>query len=216
MEQVGEPPSEAGPGQLDVGQAARRRIFEAGMQLIAEYGLQNTRMRDIAQRAGMSAANVLYHFKSKDDLLVQALRWSETSAAERRREELATLETATERLVRFVELNAPTGRADPELAIWLELWIRAPHDETATEVERELDSLWEDDLADIVALGIRRGEFAGVDPDEFSRRFCSLLDGLAVRVVIGRPTYTREHMIDLVLRAAARELGFRPEAARRG
>jgi AcrR family transcriptional regulator len=201
--------SDVEPDHLDVGQAARQRIFEAAIQLIARDGLQNTRMRDIAAVAEMSPANLLYHFKSKGHLLIETLRWSESRAASRRREELGGLETARDRLIRFVELNAPSGRADPALAIWVELWLRAPHDEAVVEVERELDGLWEDDLAEIVAHGIRRGEFAGVDVEEFSQRYCSLLDGLSIRVVIGEPTFTRQHMIDLVVRAAARELGFR-------
>ncbi|MBM3499649.1 MAG: TetR family transcriptional regulator [Armatimonadetes bacterium] len=199
-----------GREHYQTGLAARQRILEAAMQVVSTQGLHETRMSDIAEIAGMSPANVLYHFRTKAEVLVEALRWSESQATRRRREEFETIEGAGDRLVRFIELFTPSGRADPEVAIWLELWLRAPHDLSMVEVELELDRAWEDDLADIIALGVRRGEFARVDPDDFALRFCAYLDGLSLRVVIGRPTFTRLHMIDAAVRAAARELGFRP------
>lgn len=49
--------------------AARARILEAAVDLFAERGFFACRVADVAQRAGMSAGNVYWHFDSKEALL---------------------------------------------------------------------------------------------------------------------------------------------------
>src|SRR5438093_524635 len=51
----------------------RRQILQATVTVIGERGLCDTRISDIAERAGASSALVLYYFGSKDRLLAEAL-----------------------------------------------------------------------------------------------------------------------------------------------
>lgn len=52
---------------------ARARIVSASRSLFAERGFFATRVADIARRAGMSPANVYWHFESKESLLRSVL-----------------------------------------------------------------------------------------------------------------------------------------------
>ena len=52
-------------------------ILTAAAEVISERGVQHTRIRDVAERAGTSAPGVLYWFPSKDALLVEALTFSD-------------------------------------------------------------------------------------------------------------------------------------------
>ena len=54
-------------------------MLAAAATLIAERGFSETRIADVAERVGASPALVIYYFKTKDNLLTEALRWSERS-----------------------------------------------------------------------------------------------------------------------------------------
>ncbi len=56
---------------------AETRCSPAAATLIAERGFSETRIADVAERVGASPALVIYYFKTKDNLLTEALRWSE-------------------------------------------------------------------------------------------------------------------------------------------
>jgi TetR/AcrR family transcriptional regulator len=53
--------------------ARRGQIIDSAIQLIAEQGLARTSLSRIAEKAGISKAAVLYHFKNKDELLDEVL-----------------------------------------------------------------------------------------------------------------------------------------------
>jgi AcrR family transcriptional regulator len=53
--------------------AARARILDAASDLFAEHGFAACRVADVAARAGMSPANVYWHFDSKEALLGEIL-----------------------------------------------------------------------------------------------------------------------------------------------
>jgi AcrR family transcriptional regulator len=57
----------------------RPQLLAAAGEVIAERGLDGTRIADVAERAGTSAPAVLYWFSSRDELLAETL----TSAEER-------------------------------------------------------------------------------------------------------------------------------------
>src|SRR6185503_11583101 len=82
----------------------RPAILTAAAEVISERGIQNTRISDVAERAGTSAPGVLYWFQSKDELLAEALQFSDDRFYFGITNELAALESATARLTRLVEL----------------------------------------------------------------------------------------------------------------
>jgi hypothetical protein len=63
-------------------------------------------------------------------------------------------------------------------------------------------------IAGIVRDGIATGEFQAVDADDFALRFASLVDGLAIQVVLDDPDVPRSRMLEVCLRIAGEELGF--------
>ena len=55
----------------------REEIVRAALEVISQRGFHETRVADIAQRAGTSAPAVLYHFRSKGELVVDGGRYAE-------------------------------------------------------------------------------------------------------------------------------------------
>ena len=119
----------------------RPAILTAAAEVISERGVQNTRIRDVAERAGTSAPGVLYWFPTKDELLVEALQFADDRFYESLTRELEGLGGATARLTRLIELWPAEG--DKETTLWMELWVRALLGDPAMPVDRAREEVWE-------------------------------------------------------------------------
>ena len=53
---------------------SKRRILNAALNVVAKHSISGTRMHLIAQEAGMSSANLHYHFATKDELLADLIQ----------------------------------------------------------------------------------------------------------------------------------------------
>ena len=190
----------------------RPELLAAAAAVIRERGLENARVVDVADEAGISAPSVLYYFASKAELLKEAL----TSAEERFYEELAIelsgIEGARERMLRIVQYGA--GEGDYDAALWMELWARALRDPELAATRAELDGRWRRTIADVVRYGQERGEFGPADPEEFAVLLASLLDGLAVQIALRDMEVTPDRVRELAVKLAERELGCELEGAR--
>jgi AcrR family transcriptional regulator len=51
------------------GAATRRRVLTAALELFRKRGFEQTNMRDVAERAGLSLGAAYHYFRSKDDLV---------------------------------------------------------------------------------------------------------------------------------------------------
>src|ERR671919_3052741 len=113
-------------------QRRRLEILEAAMDVIADRGLCETRVADVARRAGTSAALVLYYFESKDRLLTEALTHAEDRFYLETFHELTGIERAADRLAHLIDRSFPTPRGSSEMLgdwkLWIELWSRALRD----------------------------------------------------------------------------------------
>ena len=89
----------------------REQMLRAALDVISERGFADTRIADIAERIGISPALVIYYFKTKDQLLTEAIRhYEDTWYAEGKRR-MDALPTAAARLEEFVAMNLlPDGR----------------------------------------------------------------------------------------------------------
>jgi AcrR family transcriptional regulator len=192
--------------------ARRRQILEAAVHVIAEQGLCDTGIKDVAERAGTSPALVIYYFGTKDRLLREALTHAEDHFYDETAAALAELPSARERLVRLVQLSCAVGDTPPgileEWVLWLDLWARAPRDPEVAGDRAAHDRRWRQTITGIVRQGQAAGEFAPVDADAFSLCLAALIDGLAIQVVLGDPEVPAERMFDLCMATCARELGF--------
>ena len=190
----------------------RQQILEAAVEVITERGVCGTRIADVADRGGTSAPLVLYYFESKDNLLTEALAYAEDRFYLAIFSELTNLDTASERLVRLIELTcghesvAEILRED--VALWIELWSRALRDGAAGRKRAALDNRWRRTIADIVREGQETGEFADIDPERFSMLLASLLDGMVLQHMLEDPEAGYERARSICVDLACRYLEF--------
>jgi AcrR family transcriptional regulator len=193
------------------GDERRQRVLEAALAAITERGIPDTRMADIALRAGMSPGHVLYYFRSKAHILTELLRWNEDRFHERLHEKLARSTTARERLMHVVRDSIPDGRGDPHWLLWLEVWAVSPHDRELLEDEGSQERRFQDLLAAVIREGQACGEFdPSANAADVAVRLSALIDGLAIHVAIGAPGIDRKAMLRIAISEAAWLLGFEP------
>lgn len=191
---------------------AQRRalVLEAALTVIARKGLDDTRMVDIGDEAGMSAGHVMYYFKSKPELLMQALKWSEDRFLEMAKKAIADLPTAREQLWRLVELSVPEADVDPAWILWLETWARAPHDQRVARFQQSIERRWTGLLASVIREGQESHEFRQLDAGHFAATFSALIDGLAIRVIGGAGELTRDRLLEICAEYLATRLDVTP------
>ncbi|MGW5846486.1 TetR/AcrR family transcriptional regulator [Streptomyces sp. NPDC055254] len=174
----------------------REDVLVAAMATIAERGLEGLTMAGLGREVGMSSGHLLYYFRSKDELLLQTLEWSEAELGAERRALLSRRGPVAERLREYVDLYVPTRPRDPHWTLWLEVWNRS---QNAGPEERDrqaaIEGAWHRDLVALLAEGVSRGEFRAVDPDRVATRIRALLDGFSIQLAVGLPTLDRSSIL---------------------
>jgi AcrR family transcriptional regulator len=184
------------------------QIIAAAAEVLYERGLFDTRIGDIAERAGTSSPTILYYFESKDRLLEEAVEYADHTFYDRLHEGQGRLEDPADRLTHLIEETSlgPGGLND--YTLWMEIWVRARRDPTVRRSYFRLDRRQRALIADIVRDGQEAGVFnSGADPDDFALMLSGLMDGLGVQVTLGQPDVTAERMVDRCLALASSELG---------
>ncbi|MFN8167619.1 MAG: TetR family transcriptional regulator C-terminal domain-containing protein [Candidatus Nanopelagicales bacterium] len=185
----------------------RRRILAAAVEVLKDKGFAGARIADVAAVAGTSPALVVYHFKTLDGALAEALGSVEDDFYTDLEHALPPRASAVERLRVMGELGCDTGPAVGNWALWMEVWVRALRDGQARALRRALDMRWRQMLREVVDAGVAEGSFTCTDPAATVVRLAALMDGLAVQVALHDPDVPEERMSDLWLEAAAAELG---------
>ncbi len=185
-------------------------LLQTAVEVILERGFANTRTADIAKAAGVSQALVFYHFSTKDALMAQAFEYAAEQDLAKLQGVLDAPDEPLPKLRKLIKLLAPQGRSRSWL-IWIDGWSEALRVPELERVSRRLDLRWKEALTDVIATGVKEGVFTCDDPFGAAWRINSLIDGLAVQLMVHEKTITRRQAAEWMRLAAARELGLQPE-----
>jgi AcrR family transcriptional regulator len=186
----------------------RIEMLRAAAELICERGFGDTRIADVAKRAGVSSALVIYYFGTRDRLLVDALRYSEESSYEATQKMLAEIPSVHERLSLLVKWTC-VREAEDEIpgawGLWFDLWAQAFRHDEVKAGRAELDARWRSMIIDAV-----KSDEVGSDVDArtFALEFSALLDGLSIQVALEDPEVDSAVAYDIAMRFAERELNL--------
>lgn len=185
-------------------------ILAAARHALAERGFEATRIADIARGAGVSTGTVHYYFKTKDEVLLAALRWANETPYRRLETALEEKSDPVSRLALLIDVAVPyPGWLEEQYLLWIELVsrvLRAP--ELRPESQR-VGVRWRRYFREVIEEGGRTGAFHPVAPaDEVAERLVGLADGLAFRALAGDITPERVH--GFLCRFAAEQLGVAP------
>jgi AcrR family transcriptional regulator len=193
------------------GELRKSELVQAALEIIAERGFAETRIADVAKRAGTSPALVIYYFKTKAVLLTEAMRRAEDQWYESGAAQVAAFDKASEQLeeiVAMVCLPQHSASASDSWSLWLDLWAQSARNPEVAAVRKEFDEHWRTTLSDIVLKGQQQQEFTHVDSREFAIIFSALLDGLAIQIALDDPVVTNQEAFEISMRFASQSLGF--------
>src|SRR6478752_1523139 len=191
----------------------REQMLRAALEVIVERGFPDTRIADVAQRAGTSPALVIYYFKTKDQLLTAAMRLSEDTWYATGTSRVAAIDTAAGRLEELIAMSCHPEEDDADAPntswlLWLDLWTQAARHPEVAGVRQKFDERWRDTITSLVVEGQEAGEFGPVSPADFAVTLSALLDGFAIQIALEDPTVDAGRAFELTMRFAASELGF--------
>jgi AcrR family transcriptional regulator len=181
-------------------------VVTAAAELIAEQGLTELRVADVAERAGMSVGHVTYYFPSKTELLVRAIQQSEAEFQQEVLDALASMADPWSRFQLLVEMAAAAGPGDRSWLLWFEVWAQAATSAEVQAAQRQLDRWWRDTMRQVIDDGITQGAFTCDDPAQAVSHLTALTDGLSVRVALGGGM-SRDELFALVFHVARTTLG---------
>ena len=208
---MGAPDTTGHDGAVDTADQRRAQMLDVAVDIISERGYAETRIADVAARAGVSPALVIYYYKTKDQLLTEAIRYYEDNWYAVGQARMADLPTAAARLEEFVAMTC-LAEAGPRLndspQLWLDFWTQAARNEAIAGVRRESDARWRDTIASLVRAGQEAGEFGDVDAVSFAIYLSALLDGLTVQLALADPVVEPARAFTLTMQFVAGQLGF--------
>ncbi|MBO4258191.1 TetR/AcrR family transcriptional regulator [Streptomyces griseorubiginosus] len=163
--------------------ARRAEIVRAARESFAERGYAKASLRDIAERAGITHAGLLHHFRNKDELLAEVLadrdaeEWQEGLDQVERPDQLGPYlaglirrhQTAPELMRLWIELAAAASRPD-----------HPAHTYFVDRYERSR-AQFADGFPDEAARGALR---EGVTPESAAVLFQAVLNGLQLQWVL--------------------------------
>ena len=199
------------PSRVSPESDRREHLLAAAVDVLVRDGIAGLRIRDVAVAAGVSTGVVHYYFGTKDEILVEALRWAARVPVQR----LGNLRKGSdyrESMASFLEMSLPhPGVLRDEYVLWLELWSAVCHDSSLLPVCEELTALFREEVMALVSEGTKAGAFHPVaSSTEVSERIIALVESMCLSSVIGYSWLPIDRVRELLRSFACEQLGLAP------
>jgi AcrR family transcriptional regulator len=134
---------------------AEEALVRAAYRLIASNGIERTTLQDITDAAGVSKALALYYFKTKENLVLAAIRWVLGRVAERMTGVVDSVEAPEEKVHAMIDaiFVDPNRNRDFYLA-YTELIGEAARNERFNELAVTFRSIVNAAYADLIRAGV--------------------------------------------------------------
>ena len=190
----------------------REQMLHAALEIIVERGYPDTRITDVAERAGTSPALVIYYFTTRDQLLTEALGYVEDRWYATATRRMGAIETAAGRLEEFISLMClPETGDEPEDSwlLYLDLWAQSRRNPAVAAIRQKIDERSRETIRSLVLAGQEAGEFAAADADDFAAMLSALLYGFVVPIALEDSLVGPARAFELSMQFASDRLGFR-------
>lgn len=153
-------------------------IIRSAYRVMARRGSHRHSLQDIATEAGVSKGLLLYHFGTKDNLLLATMRWALQGTAERIRRRMAQASGSEQTIAALIEAVFVNPQANRDFYMFyldlLEHQARVPSFRTLSEMlEEMINGLY----AEIIQRGQDDGVFAVDEVRLAARHMRALIEG---------------------------------------
>jgi AcrR family transcriptional regulator len=182
-------------------------LVRAAYRLISSKGIERTTLQDIADAAGVSKALAVYYFKTKENLLLAAIRWVLARVAERMTNALSSVEDPEERVRVMLDTIFVDPRRNRDFYLaYTALIGEAARNARFNELNTTFRSIMNAAYADLIRAGERVFVFDSVEEAAMGVR--ALIDGFFLQW-LEEPDWSElhGHYKDACERAILRYLG---------
>lgn len=163
----------------------RERILKATFETVLENQISGTRLRAIAERAGIAQGHLHYYFASKDELLLELLSTVIEAFSQERSTLLADSDkSAAEKLQIFLDIKTEDILEGQTDYILFDFWVQGASNEL---IRQNIDLFyrpWRETINEIVQEGVRNGEFSTTHAKLIPSLLISIMDGAALQYLI--------------------------------
>jgi AcrR family transcriptional regulator len=154
------------------------KLVRGTYRAMARAGTQQLSLRDIAKELGVSPALLVYHFGSKDNLLVETMHWALAGSVGRIERRMAGIEDPLEALAAILDAVFVGARANRDFyLIYLDLVQYAVRHESFTTLAALLRQHINDSYAAVIRRGVDAGLFETADVDLAARQVRAIVEG---------------------------------------
>jgi AcrR family transcriptional regulator len=184
-------------------EARREELVRAAWRVIADRGIDEVTIREIARESGYSSGVLAHYFENKDDLLAHALRLSHQQIFRRYEAELeATAAADALRAVLFDNLPLE-GQRDLETRIEMSFWARSLRNQALNQIQHEESEEQRNLLRGLIEEAQDEGAIAaGNDREMVLDLLGALIDGISLHALLypdRLPPARQQQMMEFVL-----------------
>lgn len=213
------------PGRKASEETRRHQILHAAFDIASRRGLDALTVRQVAEQAGLSVGLVLFHFKTKDDLVIAVLdHVLATTTVLRVTDDIAAIASPRERLLALLRREMHRLSSEPRrIRLFFDFWaLGFTNRRIRTKMQAELDRYRE--AFRPIAEDVLRSEparFAGVTADGLAAVAVSFIKGCAVQSMIDPESVAipefmsaTQGLFGMSVNGDAGSEGWRPKRAR--
>ena len=197
------------PKRITLEMIRKPEIMAAALRKIAENGVHNITMDDIAEEAGLSKGGIAHYFSSKEELILQAIQDFTTTNIQRIRESLDRRDNMLEQIASFGIVDfQDTAQGKFRHSIVLNIMALAVHDEAYRKIYHE----WVENNVTTIRNALEDEANAGRlkidDIHNTARMISAMTHGLVIRSFIDRQSHSVEWVKENYRKTISRILGI--------
>jgi len=154
------------------------RIVRGTYEAMAQRGAQQISLRGIAKELGVSPALLVYHFGSKDNLLIETMHWALASTVHRIQRKIEGVTDPEQAMAALMDavFVGPRENRDFHL-IYMDLVQYAVRHESFNTLSALLHRHINDTYALVIRQGVEAGAFEAADVDVAARHVRAIVEG---------------------------------------
>jgi len=177
----------------------KRQLIDATIDCIDKLGISQTTLARIAERAGLSQGNVLFHFQSKEALLDQTLRFLSDEYVSNWKSALAAADPEPiSQLCAMIKASfAPQICNRKKISVWFAFWGESRSRPKYMKVCGANDRDFSDKLL-MLCAAIEKQHGARLGAQTAALSLEGMIDGLWQNFLIGPAGFKRDRAIEAV------------------